>query len=77
MFNRESIRDHYPCTDFPDGVCPNRHPGCQDKCLAMLAAKLVADERKHVEHANRAKQHDASGCAVESRKRRGKKLRQV
>lgn len=77
MFNRNSARDHYPCTDYPDGVCPNRHPGCQDKCLKMLAAKLAADERKRTERSNREHDTDAGGFQFDARKRRGKKARQV
>lgn len=77
MFNRNSIRDHYPCRDFPDGVCPERHPGCQDHCEKMLKAKEKAKARKHVERQNRAHDWEVSGFELDARQRNGIKHRQI
>lgn len=47
-----SERDKYPCRK--DGVdCTMRHPGCQDTCPDMLAAKIVNGSRKAIERKKR------------------------
>lgn len=66
-------RDYYPCADYPDGKCPNREPGCQSKCLKMLAAQLVADQRKRVERANKAHDIDVQGVDVNRYNRQNRK----
>ncbi len=52
-------RQHWPCGDYPDGKCPKRQLGCQDRCPEMLAAQLIAagNRRKlraDTEHRNAA-----------------------
>ena len=46
-------RDKYPCRNFPNGICPKRRPGCQDKRPDFLAAKAANDARKEQERAKR------------------------
>ena len=55
-FNRENTRDRYPCADQPGGICPKREPGCQSRCMDMLAAQLV-----HLGERREAREKDAGG----------------
>lgn len=78
MFNRYDHSNKFPCYRYPGGQCPNRHPGCQDVCLEMLAAQLVhSQERKKVKE-GRARINAADGCNIDmaNRKQR-KKTRQI
>lgn len=52
-FGRVPNRDKYPCVDFPDGKCPRRRPGCQNKCPEFLRAKAENDARKDIERKKR------------------------
>ena len=69
--------DTLPCREGGKD-CEARCPGCQDKCIKMLAAQLCAGQQKKVEKA--AKQHlnDTVGVLTEDalrRQRRKKKQR--
>ena len=58
-FGNMPHRDKYPCTDYPDGKCPKRHPACQDTCPEMAKAKAKADARKAIERTNRLRDDSA------------------
>jgi hypothetical protein len=61
-----SSRDKFPCNKFPDGICPKRKPGCQDKCPDFLAAKAANDARKAVERAKRYANNDVNKFKIDS-----------
>ena len=62
-------RDHWPCGDYPDGKCPKRQPGCQDRCPEMLAAQLIAAENRKELRADLDRMHAADGVKVHSLER--------
>ena len=66
---------HWPCRE--DGKdCEARQPGCQDKCLKMLAAQLCAGQERRAEKAAKQKGNDVVGMLTEDsirRQRRKKK----
>lgn len=53
--------------------CEARAPGCQDKCMKMLAAQLCAGERKREEKAAKRHLNDAVGVLTEDALRRQRK----
>ena len=59
-------RDKFPCNKFPDGICPRRKPGCQDRCPEFLAAKSANDDRKAQERAKRYANNDVNKFKVNS-----------
>ena len=61
-----SSRDKFPCNEFPDGICPKRRPGCQDKCPDFLAAKAANDDRKAQERTKRYAINDVNKFKVVS-----------
>ena len=69
-------RDVIPCRE--NGVdCPDRHPGCQDTCERMKAAKAKNEARKAVEREKRRNEGMANEYAASKVTRcAGKKLAQ-
>lgn len=74
-FRLFSARDKYPCRDFPDGICPNRVPGCQDKCPAMIEAKRKIDERKRIERQRREESIAVNECQIVNKCKASRKKR--
>lgn len=64
--------EDWPCREGGKD-CEARQPGCQSKCMKMLAAQLVAGQEKKA--AKTAKQHlnDAVGVLTEDALRRQRK----
>lgn len=59
-------RQHWPCRDHPGGVCPNRKPGCQDRCPEMLAAQLAAAQERRRLEADKERSNAADSVKVHS-----------
>ena len=53
--------------------CEARCPGCQDKCIKMLAAQLVADKERKAEKAAKRRMNDVVGMLTEDAIRRQRK----
>ena len=71
-------RQHWPCGDYPDGKCPKRQPGCQDRCPEMLAAQLEHDARMKAEKTARATEIGTAASNINRVNRNArKKSRQI
>ena len=69
-------REFWPCRENGKG-CEVREPGCQDKCMRMLAAQLCAGERRKVEKAAKRTEADVvSVLSEDAAKRQRRKLKQ-
>lgn len=66
------MKDAWPCKEGGKD-CEAREPGCQGKCLKMLAAQLCAGERKRAEKAAKRTERDAVGTLVDDSIRRQRK----
>ena len=68
--------EDWPCREGGK-VCEARQPGCQDKCLKMLAAQLCAGQERKAEKVAKRKTNDVVGMLTEDAiRRRRRKPRQ-
>ena len=56
--------EDWPCREGGKD-CEARHPGCQSKCMKMLAAQLVADKERKTAKAATRKRKDVVGVLTE------------
>lgn len=63
------MRENWPCREN-GRECEVREPGCQDKCMRMLAAQLCAGARKKAEKAAKEAEADVVSVLTEDAARR-------
>ena len=69
--------NRWPCTQYPGGVCPDRVPGCQSKCIKMLVAQLERDaERREIQKRKASEREGDAARIVLASKRNRKKPRE-
>lgn len=64
--------EDWPCREGGK-VCEARQPGCQSKCMKMLAAQLVADKERKTEKAAKRRMNDVVGMLTEDANHRQRK----